>query len=211
MTHEQETKDTSAAPSHPTDAQGKPAAPGGQGKPRQHDKVARMGTESIPRLITEFAIPAILGMLVNGAYNVIDSIFLGQAMGEIGLSAATVANAHHDGVHGYRHAGWQRRQRLGCAAPGRGQARGGRASAWATRSRLRLVSPRSAVAMRHDRPACIGRAAQRFRAPLRRRAALCACSSSADHQPGLHLPVHRHGREQLHPHRRRARTARWAP
>ena len=91
MTHEQETKDTSAAPSHPTDAQGKPAAPGGQGKPRQHDKVTRMGTESIPRLITEFAIPSILGMLVNGAYNVIDSIFLGQAMGEIGLSTATVA------------------------------------------------------------------------------------------------------------------------
>ena len=91
MTHEQEMKDTSAAPSHPTDAQGKPAAPGGQGKPRQHDKVTRMGTESIPRLITEFAVPSILGMLVNGAYNVIDSIFLGQAMGEIGLSTATVA------------------------------------------------------------------------------------------------------------------------
>ena len=91
MTHEQETKDTSAAPSHPTDAQGKPAAPGAPGKPRQHDKVTRMGTESIPRLITEFAIPSILGMLVNGAYNVIDSIFLGQAMGEIGLSTATVA------------------------------------------------------------------------------------------------------------------------
>ena len=31
-------------------------------------------------------------MVVNGAYNVVDSIFLGQAMGEIGLSAATVAN-----------------------------------------------------------------------------------------------------------------------
>ena len=91
MTHEQETKDTSAAPSQPTDAQGKPAAPGAPGKPRQHDKVTRMGTESIPRLITEFAIPSILGMLVNGAYNVIDSIFLGQAMGEIGLSTATVA------------------------------------------------------------------------------------------------------------------------
>ena len=30
-------------------------------------------------------------MLVNGAYNVIDSIFLGQAMGEIGLSVATAA------------------------------------------------------------------------------------------------------------------------
>lgn len=60
--------------------------------PGRNDKVSRMGTDSIPKLITEFAIPAILGMLVNGAYNVIDSIFLGQAMGEIGLSAATVAN-----------------------------------------------------------------------------------------------------------------------
>lgn len=60
--------------------------PGGGG-----DKVTRMGTASIPRLIVEFAIPSILGMLVNGAYNVIDSIFLGQAMGEIGLATATVA------------------------------------------------------------------------------------------------------------------------
>lgn len=50
-----------------------------------------MGTASIPRLIVEFAIPSILGMLVNGAYNVIDSIFLGQALGEIGLATATVA------------------------------------------------------------------------------------------------------------------------
>ena len=91
MTQEQEAKGTSAVPSQPTDAQGKPAALGAPGKPRQHDKVTRMGTESIPRLITEFAIPSILGMLVNGAYNVIDSIFLGQAMGEIGLSTATVA------------------------------------------------------------------------------------------------------------------------
>lgn len=88
MTQEQETQSTSApasAPAHSTGGPGKPGAPAA------HDKVTRMGTESIPRLITEFAIPSILGMLVNGAYNVIDSIFLGQAMGEIGLSTATVA------------------------------------------------------------------------------------------------------------------------
>lgn len=54
-------------------------------------RTARMGTDSIPRLIVEFAVPSIVGMLVNGAYNVIDSIFLGQAMGEIGLSVATAA------------------------------------------------------------------------------------------------------------------------
>lgn len=62
-------------------------------KPQGKDeKVTRMGTASIPLLILEFAIPSIVGMLVNGAYNIIDSIFLGQAMGEIGLSVATVAN-----------------------------------------------------------------------------------------------------------------------
>ena len=60
-------------------------------QPAREDKVTRMGTASIPRLIVEFAIPSILGMLVNGAYNLIDSIFLGQAMGEIGLATATVA------------------------------------------------------------------------------------------------------------------------
>ncbi|MCL1797943.1 MAG: MATE family efflux transporter [Eggerthellaceae bacterium] len=60
--------------------------------PKRDEKLTRMGTASIPRLITEFAIPSIAGMLVNGAYNIIASIFLGQAMGEIGLSAMTVAN-----------------------------------------------------------------------------------------------------------------------
>ena len=51
-----------------------------------------MGTASIPRLITEFAIPSVVGMLINGSYAIIDSVFLGHAVGEIGLSAMTVAN-----------------------------------------------------------------------------------------------------------------------
>ncbi|MCD8317312.1 MAG: MATE family efflux transporter [Eggerthellaceae bacterium] len=54
-------------------------------------KVVRMGTASIPGLITEFAIPSVVAMLVNGSYNLIDSIFLGNAVGEIGLSTITVA------------------------------------------------------------------------------------------------------------------------
>lgn len=59
--------------------------------PAATDRVNRMGTGSIPKLAAEFAIPAILGMVVNGAYNVIDSVFLGHGAGEIGLSAITVA------------------------------------------------------------------------------------------------------------------------
>ena len=60
--------------------------------PGRDDKVARMGTESIPKLITEFAIPAIIGMLVNAAYNIISSVFLGQVMHETGQAVVTAAN-----------------------------------------------------------------------------------------------------------------------
>ena len=56
------------------------------------DKVARMGTGSVPKLLLEFSLPGVAGMLVNGAYGIIDSIFLGNAVGELGLSVLTVAN-----------------------------------------------------------------------------------------------------------------------
>ncbi|MGI6590842.1 MAG: MATE family efflux transporter [Eggerthellaceae bacterium] len=59
---------------------------------RQVDqKIYRMGHSSIPRLIIEFSIPSIVGMLVNGSYNLLASAFLGQAMGAVGLSVMTVA------------------------------------------------------------------------------------------------------------------------
>lgn len=60
--------------------------------PQRDNRVKRMGTASIPRLIVEFAIPSVVGMVVNGAYGIIDSIFLGQAIGEIGPETMTVAN-----------------------------------------------------------------------------------------------------------------------
>lgn len=85
-----------------SDSLGKPAdgKPSGEkpagGKPNSpshaDEKVLRMGTGSIPKLILEFAVPSVCGMMVNGAYNLISSIFLGQAMGELGLAVATAAN-----------------------------------------------------------------------------------------------------------------------
>ena len=60
--------------------------------PERDDKVNRMGTGSIPMLILEFAIPSVIGMLVNGAYNIIDSVFLGQSIGYIGQATMTAAN-----------------------------------------------------------------------------------------------------------------------
>lgn len=65
-------------------------------KDRGEDKVTRMGTAPIGRLMLEFSIPAVAAIVLNSLYNVIDSIFLGQAMGEIGLARDAGRVSHHD-------------------------------------------------------------------------------------------------------------------
>jgi putative MATE family efflux protein len=56
------------------------------------NRVNRMGTGSIPKLVREFAIPAIVGMIVNGAYNLIDTVFLGNFAGDLALTSITQAS-----------------------------------------------------------------------------------------------------------------------
>lgn len=50
-----------------------------------------MGEGSIPRLLFEFGIPAIIGILVNAIYNLVDSVFIGHGVGELGLAGTTAA------------------------------------------------------------------------------------------------------------------------
>ena len=40
-----------------------------------------LGTEKIPKLLMQFSIPAIIGMVVNALYNVVDRIYIGHAPG----------------------------------------------------------------------------------------------------------------------------------
>jgi putative MATE family efflux protein len=54
-------------------------------------QVERLGTAKISKLMVEFAIPSIIGLVVNGLYNIIDSIFMGHAMEGIGLATAQIA------------------------------------------------------------------------------------------------------------------------
>jgi putative MATE family efflux protein len=54
------------------------------------DAAARLGTESIAKLLLKFSIPAITGMLVNALYNVVDRIFVGQAVNEIALGGISL-------------------------------------------------------------------------------------------------------------------------
>ena len=51
----------------------------------------RLGEESIPRRLTTFSLPAIIGMLAQAIYNIVDRIFVGQAVGKEGIAGTTVA------------------------------------------------------------------------------------------------------------------------
>ena len=42
-------------------------------------------------LLWQYSIPAILGMVVNATYNIVDRVFIGQTIGEIGITAATLS------------------------------------------------------------------------------------------------------------------------
>lgn len=53
----------------------------------------RMGSKKILPLLVEFSIPAIIGMLVNAIYNVVDRIFIGNApgLGAVGIAGITIS------------------------------------------------------------------------------------------------------------------------
>lgn len=49
-----------------------------------------LAVESIPRLMLRFSLPAIIGLLVNALYNIVDSIFVGRGVGDLALAGVTV-------------------------------------------------------------------------------------------------------------------------
>ncbi|NLV22168.1 MAG: MATE family efflux transporter [Syntrophomonadaceae bacterium] len=55
------------------------------------DRTEEMRSASLGRLLFKFSLPAIIGMLVNSLYNVIDRIFLGRGIGQLAIAATTVA------------------------------------------------------------------------------------------------------------------------
>lgn len=50
-----------------------------------------LGTEKISGLIIRFSVPAIISMLVNAIYNIIDQIYIGYNVGYLGIAATNVA------------------------------------------------------------------------------------------------------------------------
>ena len=54
------------------------------------DRAEKLGQGSIPSLLLRFSTPAIVGMLAQALYNVVDRVFVGQAVGPSG-------HRRHDG------------------------------------------------------------------------------------------------------------------
>ena len=50
-----------------------------------------LAVEKVEKLIPQFAIPAIISMLVSSLYNIVDQIFIGQGVGMLGNAATNIA------------------------------------------------------------------------------------------------------------------------
>lgn len=55
------------------------------------DRSKQLGEEKVGKLLLKFSIPAIVGMLVNALYNIVDRIFVGKGVSELAITAITVA------------------------------------------------------------------------------------------------------------------------
>ena len=54
------------------------------------ERLNSFGTASIPKLVLQFSVPAIISMLVNALYNVVDRFFVGQGVGSLGIAGITL-------------------------------------------------------------------------------------------------------------------------
>lgn len=50
-----------------------------------------LGKENVGRLMVKFAMPSIVAMLVGALYNIVDQLFIGQAVGTLGNAATNIA------------------------------------------------------------------------------------------------------------------------
>ncbi len=62
-----------------------------QEQPQEQPQANPLGTEKLGTLIARYAIPAIISMLVNSLYNMVDQIFIGNGVGMLGNAATNVA------------------------------------------------------------------------------------------------------------------------
>ena len=55
------------------------------------DRARVMGEQNILPLLIRFSVPAVVGMMVQALYNVVDRIYIGRAVGSLGIGATAVS------------------------------------------------------------------------------------------------------------------------
>nr|WP_312578638.1 MATE family efflux transporter [Sedimentibacter sp.] len=55
------------------------------------DRSKQLGEMKVSKLLMKFSIPAIVGMLVNALYNVVDRIYIGNGVGSEGIAGITIS------------------------------------------------------------------------------------------------------------------------
>lgn len=54
------------------------------------DRSKQLGEDKVFKLLLRFSIPAIVGMLVNALYNIVDRIFIGRGVNTLGIAGAAI-------------------------------------------------------------------------------------------------------------------------
>lgn len=57
---------------------------------KKREDITLLGTENIVKLLTQYSIPAIIGMTAASLYNLADSIFIGHGVGPLAISAMAI-------------------------------------------------------------------------------------------------------------------------
>lgn len=55
------------------------------------DRIQKLSEEKIGRLVRQFSLPAVLTLLSSALYSVIDRIFIGNSIGDLGIAGITIA------------------------------------------------------------------------------------------------------------------------
>ena len=50
----------------------------------------QLAEEKVWKLLVNFSVPAIVGMLVNALYNIVDRIFVGRGVGRLAIAGITI-------------------------------------------------------------------------------------------------------------------------
>lgn len=64
---------------------------GEQAQPKESNMTKELGVKPISRLLLKFSIPAVIAMIVNAIYNIVDRIFVGKYVGENALAGLTIS------------------------------------------------------------------------------------------------------------------------